>query len=31
MNRRFTPSELVGSLAVLAGLLALWWLASHAG
>ncbi len=31
MNRRFTPSEMAGSLAVLAGLLALWWLASHAG
>ena len=31
MNRRLTPAELSGSLAVLAGLLALWWMASHAG
>ena len=31
MNRRLTPMEIAGSLAVLAALLALWWLASHAG
>lgn len=31
MNRRLTTSELLGSTAVLAGLLALWWLTSHAG
>ncbi|MET4577116.1 ABC transporter permease [Ottowia thiooxydans] len=31
MNRRFTPMEICGSLAVLAGLLACWWMASHAG
>ncbi len=31
MNRRFTPIDLAGSMAVLAALLALWWLASHAG
>ncbi|WP_028602834.1 ABC transporter permease [Ottowia thiooxydans] len=31
MNRRLTPAELCGSLAVLAGLLAMWWMASHAG
>ena len=30
MNRRLTPMEIAGSLAVLAALLALWWLASHA-
>ena len=31
MNRRLTPMEIAGSLAVLVALLALWWLASHAG
>ena len=31
MNRRFTPVDVAGSLAVLAALLALWWLASHGG
>jgi len=31
MNRRLAPADIAGSLAVLAGLLALWWLASHAG
>ena len=31
MTRRLTPADIAGSLAVLAGLLALWWLASHAG
>lgn len=31
MTRRFTLWELLGSTAVLAGLLALWWLASHTG
>lgn len=31
MNRRLTPSEMAGSLLVLAGLVGLWWVASHAG
>lgn len=31
MTRRLTGTELIGSIAVLAVLLALWWLTSHAG
>jgi ABC-type nitrate/sulfonate/bicarbonate transport system permease component len=31
MSQRLRPAEAAGSLAVLAGLCALWWLASHAG